>query len=316
MAYSLLYMIARGDLLGPEQPVSLHLLDLPEMQKSLEGVALELEDCAFPLVHEIKIGHDPDQIFEKADFALLLGAKPRLPGMERKDLLTDNGRIFVGQGQSLNRAASRDVRVLVVGNPCNTNCLIALHHAPDLSSKQFFAMTRLDQNRAVFQMALQAKTRIDEVSNVAIWGNHSSTQVVDFVNAKVRSRPALETFSREWCEGEFLSKIQKRGTEIMNARGRSSAVSAAKAALDAMRSVLEPTPAGNWFSMGVYSQGNPYGIDPDLVFSFPCRSGGKGDAQIVPNLTIDAFLKEKIEITQKELIEERKTIEHLMKRKQ
>ena len=314
VAYSLLFMVAKGELLGPEQPVSLHLLDLPEMQNTLEGIRLELEDCAFPLIKELKIGHELDQMFEKADYALLAGAKPRLPGMERKDLLIDNGHIFAEQGRSINRVSSRDVRVLVVGNPCNTNCLIALHNAPDLSPKQFFAMTRLDQNRAQFQMAKRANAHVDEVSNVAIWGNHSSTQVVDFVHAKIRGRPALEVIGREWGEGEFLNKVQKRGAEVLNARGKSSAASAAKAVIDAMRSIIEPMPAGGWFSMGVYSKGNSYGIDPDLVFSFPCRSTGTGDAEIVSNLPLDEFLKEKIAISEKELIDERKMVAHLLKR--
>ena len=313
VAYSLLFMIAKGDFLGPDQPFALHLLDLPEIQKNLEGVAMELEDCAFPLLREIKIGHDLDQMFNQVDFAFLIGAKPRMPGMERKDLLVDSGKIFLEQGRSLNRVASRDVRTLVVANPCNTNCLIALHQAPDLSPNQFFAMTRLDQNRAVYQIARHLNTPISEIEDVTIWGNHSSTQVVDFVNAKVRNRPALEMIDRQWGEEELFPKVQKRGAEILNARGKSSAASAAKAALDAMRSILNPTPTGQWFSMGVYTTGNSYGIDPDLVFSFPCQSDGLGNAKIVSNLNFNSFLKEKIAITQKELLDERSMVAHLLR---
>jgi malate dehydrogenase len=315
VAYSLLFSIAKGELLGPLQPVALHLLDLPEMEKILAGIAMELEDCAFPLLHELKIGSDPESAFGGAHFAFLIGAKPRRAGMERKDLLLENAQIFVDQGKMLSRVASRDVRVLVVGNPCNTNCLIALHHAPDLSHKHFFAMTRLDQNRAQYQLARRAKTRIDDVTNVAVWGNHSTTQVVDFFNAKIRGRPATDAIDdRKWLEEEFLSKVQKRGTEVLNARGKTSASSAAKASLDAMSSLFRPTEPGHWFSMGVYSQGNPYGIDEDLVFSFPCRSAGKGDAAIVESLFFDAFLQEKIALTQKELIEERDAVIQFLKR--
>ncbi len=234
--------------------------------------------------------------------------------MERKDLLADNGKIFVEQGKALNRAAAKDVRILVVGNPCNTNCLIAMHHAPDIPKNHFHAMTRLDQNRAVFQLAAKAHAGIGEVSNVVIWGNHSSTQVPDFINAKIKGRPAEDVIQdRKWLEGEFVSKIQKRGAEVMAARGKSSAASAANAAIGAMRSILFPTARGDWFSSGVYSKGNPYGIAQDLVFSFPCQSKGNGDFEIVSGLTIDPFLKEKIALTQKELMEERDLVAHLLR---
>lgn len=313
IAYSLLFRIANGDFLGPNQPVALHLLDLPQFEGALKGVKMELDDCVFPLLQEIKIGSHPEEIFGGIDYAFLVGAKPRGPGMERKDLLSDNGKIFVEQGKALNQVANRDVRVLIVGNPCNTNCLIAMHHAPDLPRKHFHAMTRLDQNRAVFQLAQKAGVDAQEVSHVTIWGNHSSTQVPDFVNAKILGRAATDLLERKWLENEFVSTIQKRGAEVIASRGKSSAASAANAALGAFKSILEETDQGHWFSSAVSSEGNPYGIEENLVFSFPCRSNGSGDFEIVKGLEIDSFLKEKIAITQKELMEERDLIRGLLK---
>lgn len=314
IAYSLIFRIANGELLGPDQPVALHLLDVPEAVPSLRGVAMELEDCVFPLLKEVKIGSDPEEMFGGVHYALLVGAKPRGPGMERKDLLSDNGKIFVTQGKALNRSASKDVRVLVVGNPCNTNCLILMHHAPDLPKKQFHAMTRLDQNRGVFQLAKKAGVSIEEVTNMTIWGNHSSTQVPDFVNAKIKGRLAVDAIAdRKWLEKEFVEIIQKRGAEVIAARGKSSAASAANAIVGAIQSMVTPTLDGEWFSSAVFSSGNPYGIANDLVFSFPCRSKGKGDYEIISGLHIDSFLKEKIALTQKELMEERDLVAHLLK---
>ena len=275
---------------------------------------MELHDCAFPLLKEVKTGSDAEEVFGGVHYALLVGAKPRGPGMERKDLLGDNGKIFVGQGRALNRVASKDVRVFVVGNPCNTNCLIAMHHAPDLPRAHFSAMTRLDQNRAVYQLAAKAGVPLEDVTNVTIWGNHSSTQVPDFFNAKIRGRPAVETIhDRKWLEGEFVQKIQKRGAEVIAARGKSSAASAANGIVDSIRSLVNPTPAGHWFSLSVAAKGNPYGIPDDLVFSFPCKSQGKGDWEIVHGLKFDPFLQEKIRLTQKELMEERDLVAHLLK---
>ena len=316
IAYSLIFRIAAGDLLGPDVSIALHLLDLPESERVLQGVKMELEDSVFPLLKEIAIGSNPEEIFDGVHYALLIGAKPRSPGtaMERKDLLADNGKIFVGQGRALNQVASKDVRVFVIGNPCNTNCLIAMHHAPNLPRSQFFAMTRLDQNRAVFQLALKANTRLEEVTHVAIWGNHSSTQVPDFLNAKIQGRPALDVIrDRKWLENEFIQKIQKRGAEVIAARGKSSAASAANAIIGTIRSIIVPTPQGHWFSLAVPSEKNPYGISEDLIFSFPCKSQGKGDWEIVPGLTLDPFLKEKLQITQKELMEERELVSSLLK---
>lgn len=314
IAYSLIFRIAAGDLLGPDQPIALHLLDLPEFEGMLKGVAMELDDCVFPLLKEVKIGSKPEEIFGGVHCALLVGAKPRGPGMERKDLLSDNGKIFVEQGKALNRVASKDVRVFVVGNPCNTNCLIAMHHAPDLPRSHFSAMTRLDQNRAVFQLAKKSNTTIQEVTNVAIWGNHSSTQVPDFLNAKIHGRPAIDVIQdRKWLENEFVQKIQKRGAEVIAARGKSSAASAANAIVGSIRSLYIPTDPGQWFSLAVSSSNNPYGIPEDLVFSFPCKSEGRGDWRIVSGLQIDPFLKEKLHLTQKELMEERDLVAHLLR---
>ncbi len=310
IAYSLLFRIAHGDFLGADQPIALHLLDLPMSEEILKGVKMELDDCAFPLLKEIHIGSQPEEIFAGADYAFLVGSKPRGPGMERKELLADNGKIFVEQGRALNRVASKEVRVLVVGNPCNTNCLIAMHYAPDLPRSHFHAMTRLDQNRAVSQLAQKAHVEIQEVSHVTIWGNHSSTQVPDFVNARIRGKPVA--LDRKWLETDFISTVQKRGAQVIAARGKSSAASAASAAIDSFRAILHPTPRGEWFSASVYAKGNPYGIDEELVFSFPCRSQGKGDFEIVSGLHIDSFLKEKIAITQKELREERDLVRGLL----
>ena len=315
IAYNLIFRIANGDLLGPNQPIALHLLEVPEGLASLKGLVMELEDCTFPLVKEIRIGSDPEEVFGGVDYAFLVGAKPRGPGMERKDLLAENGKIFIGQGKALNKAASRDARILVVGNPCNTNCLIAMHHAPDLKAENFFAMTRLDQNRAVFQLAKKAHTSIEEVKNIAIWGNHSSTLVPDFENGKIHGNAITDVIKdRHWLEKDFVTIIQKRGAEVIAARGKSSAASASNAALGAMKSVLSETHKGNCFSMGILSkEGNPYEIAPGIVFSFPCFSFGKGDVEIISSFKLTAFLKEKIAITQKELIEERDSVAHLLR---
>jgi malate dehydrogenase len=314
IAYSLLFRIANGDFLGPHQPVALHLLDLPEGAEALKGVQMELDDCVFPLLKEIRIGTRAEEMFEGVDYAFLVGAKPRGAGMERKDLLADNGKIFVGQGKALNRFANKNVRVLVVGNPCNTNCLIAMHHAPDLPRHHFHAMTRLDQNRAVFQLARKANVDVEEVSHMTIWGNHSSTQVPDFLNAKIKGKPAIESVKDQaWLQNDFISLIQKRGAQVISARGKSSAASAAQAAISALKAVVEPTLPGAWFSSGVDSKGNPYGIEENLVFSFPCFSNGKGNYEIVKGLKMDSFLEEKLTITQKELIEERDLVRDLLK---
>lgn len=313
IAYSLIFRIANGELLGSNQPVALNFLEVPDGVSALKGLVMELEDCSFPLLKEIRIGSDPEEMFGGVHYAFLVGSKPRGPGMERKELLAENGKIFVGQGKALNRSASKDVRVLVVGNPCNTNCLIAMHHAPDLQPEQFFAMMRLDQNRATFQLAKKANVPIEEVKNTIIWGNHSSTQVPDFEHATIHGKSATSVIlDRKWLENDFISIVQKRGAEVINARGKSSAASAANAALEAMRSVLVPTHQNQWFSMAVSTNNNSYNIPKDLVFSFPCRSSGKGDWEIVSDLNITPFLKEKMALTQKELMGEREMVAHLL----
>lgn len=303
IAYNLLFRIASGEMLGLDQPVALHILEIPQALEALKGVVMELQDCAFPLLEEVVIGSDPHKVFKGVDLALLVGAKPRGPGMERKDLLEGNAKIFVEQGKALNAVASPDVRVLVVGNPCNTNALICAKNAPDLSPEHFFAMTRLDENRAATQLALKAGVPVRDVTNVTIWGNHSSTQVPDFINAKIGGKAATSVISdRKWLETEFLTTVQKRGAAIIKARGKSSAASAANGAIDAIQSLYNPT---EWCSMGVYSAGNLYGVDKDLIFSFPCRSDGEGNLEIIADVPWDDFLAKKIAATEKELQEER-----------
>jgi len=313
IAYSLLFRIANGDLLGKNQPISLTLLEIPSLVDALKGVAMELNDCGFELLKEIRISKDPYEAFERADYCLLVGAKPRSKGMERKDLLKENGKIFVPLGKAINAKANRDVKVLVVGNPCNTNCLIAMHHAPDIDKKQFFAMTRLDQNRAKYQLAKKANVSIKDISNVAIWGNHSATQVPDFVNARVQGVRYVDFLNDlEWLQKDFVEKVQKRGAEIINTRGLSSAASAASAAIDSIRSTLDHTTMGDCYSVAVVSDNNPYGISDDLIFSFPCRTNDKGEVQIIDDFQIDRFLEEKIALSEKELKEEKNMIADLL----
>ena len=310
ISYNLLFRIASGEMLGADQPLALHIVELPEVMNALEGIKMELEDCAYPLVKEIIIGSDPHKVFEGIDYALLVGAKPRGPGMERGDLLAENSKIFVVQGQALNDVANTNVKVLIVGNPCNTNCLIAMTNAPRIPRQNFHAMTRLDQNRSTSFLAQKAGVEVKDVTNVTIWGNHSSTQVPDFINAKIKGKPLLETIKdRAWLEGEFFTKVQKRGAAVIAARGKSSAASAAHAAMEAIKSIVNPTPSGLWFSSAICSDGNPYGIEDNLIFSFPCRSKGNGEIEIVPGLNWDKFLENKIKASETELIEEREIIQ-------
>lgn len=312
IAYSILFRIASGELLGKDQPIALHILEVPEGLEMLKGVAMELEDCAFPLLREVKIGTDPNLIFEGVNYAFLIGAKPRGPGMERKDLLFENAKIFINQGKALNEHAAPDLLTLVVGNPCNTNCLITLRQANKFNPLRFHAMTRLDQNRASSFLASKANVTVTSVSHVTIWGNHSATQVPDFVNALIDGKPAGDVIKdRKWLEDEFVPKVQKRGATVIAARGKSSAGSAANGALDAMKSLIFPTPANEWFSTAILSNGNPYGIQEGLVFSFPCKSLGDGKVEIVKGVNWDAFLKSKIALTEKELLEERDLIKEL-----
>lgn len=314
IAYSILFRIAAGEMLGKDQPIALHLLEIPEALESLKGVVMELDDCAFPLLKEVHIGSDPYEQFEGIDYGILIGSKPRGPGMERKDLLAENGKIFIEQGKALSEKAKQDALVFVVGNPCNTNCWIAMHQSKRLPKSRFFSMTRLDQNRASSFLAKKAGVSVEEVGHVTIWGNHSSTQVPDFANATIKGKPLASVISdRKWLETEFIPRVQKRGAVVIAARGKSSAASAAHAAIDSMRSLIFPTKEGEWFSVGLCSDGNPYGIAGDLVFSFPCICHGNGKVEIIKGLQMDPFLKEKIHLTEKELIEERNTVKQLFK---
>lgn len=309
IAYSLLFKIASGEFLGPHQPIALHILEVPEALHALEGVRMELEDCAYPLLKEVTIGVDPVHVFKDVDYAFLVGAKPRGPGMERGELLAENGKIFVQQGKALNDVANPNVKVLVVGNPCNTNCLIAMTNAPKIPRKNFHAMTRLDQHRGQSQLAQKANAQTKDVTNVTIWGNHSATQVPDFYHAKINGSPATEIIKDiNWLENTFISTIQKRGAAVIAARGKSSAASAAHAALEAFKDIVTPTAEGRWYSSGVCSDNNPYGIEEGLIFSFPCRTKANGEWEIVEGLSLNEFLKAKISATEKELIEERHLI--------
>jgi len=310
IAYALLFRIASGQMLGPDQPVILSLLEIPEAVAFLEGVKMELDDCAFPLLKGVEISSDPNEGFDQAKIALLVGATPRGPGMERKDLLAQNSKIFIQQGKALGERAANDPLIFVVGNPCNTNALIAMHQAKQIDRSRFFAMTRLDQNRASSLLAQKAGVGVEEVKRVTIWGNHSATQVPDFSHALIGGKPAEEVIGdRSWLEGPFVERVQKRGAEVIAARGKSSAASAANGVIDSIASLMRPTPEGEWFSVGLCSDGNPYGVEEDLIFSFPCRSKGEGQVEIVEGLVWDEFLKGKIGLTEKELIEEREAVQ-------
>lgn len=318
IAYSVLFRIAAGEMLGKDQPIALHLLEVPEALEFLKGVVMELQDCAFPLLKEVHIGSDPFKIFEGIHYALLIGAKPRGPGMERKDLLLENGKIFIEQGKALGQVASSEALVLVVGNPCNTNCLIAMHHANKtregkIDPSRFFAMMRLDQNRASSFLAEKAKVPVTAVQHMTVWGNHSSTQVPDFVHALINDKPAMQVIpDKKWLEEEFIQKVQKRGAAVIAARGKSSAASAANAAIEAMQSLVFPTSGKSWFSCACLSDHNPYGIQKGLIFSFPCTSKGDGKIEIVKDLSWDEFLKTKIALSEKELLEERALITSIL----
>jgi len=314
IGYSLLFRIASGDLLGPTQPIVLRLLEIEPAMKALDGVVMELDDCAFPLVADVVTTSDLKTAFDGTSWALLVGSVPRKAGMERKDLLGINGGIFKPQGRAIAEHARADVRILVVGNPCNTNCLIARSNAPEVPPDRFFAMTRLDENRAKSQLARRAGVPVAEVTNVGIWGNHSSTQFPDFENARIGGRPAEEAIGdRDWLEGEFLSSVQKRGAAVIDARGASSAASAANAAIDSVRSVRTATPAGDWTSLAVVSRGE-YGVPEGLQFGFPVRSDGNGGWSVVEGLGHSPFAAERIRLTTEELLEEQRDVSELLGR--
>ena len=311
IGYSLLFRIASGAMFGPNQPVILHLIEIEPALPALNGVVMELDDCAFPLLKGVVPTASLDEGFRGVNWALLVGSVPRKAGMERKELLGINGKIFIGQGQAIQRNAASDVRIHVVGNPCNTNCLIAMNNATDLPRDRFFAMTRLDENRAKSQLARKAGVDITAVSNVAIWGNHSSTQYPDFYNAKINGKPATQVITDEaWLKGEFISAVQQRGAAIIKARGASSAASAANAVVDSVRSIVEPTAAGDWHSVCLCSDGS-YGVEAGLITSFPVRNAG-GKLEIVQGLPVNEFSREKINATVNELKEERSMVSELL----
>jgi malate dehydrogenase len=310
IGYALLFRIAAGDMLGPDQPVILHLLEITPALPALNGVVMELDDCAFPLLAGVVATDDANVAFKDVDYALLVGARPRGPGMERKDLLSANGAIFGPQGKALNAHARRDVKVLVVGNPANTNALIAQANAPDLDPKCFTAMVRLDHNRAKGQLASKTGTHNTDVQKMIIWGNHSSTQYPDIHHATVKGKSALSLVDQAWYEKEFIPTVQQRGAAIIKARGASSAASAASAAIDHMHSWALGTTAGDWVSMGIPSDGS-YGIAPGVIYGYPvtCKNG---KYEIVQDLEIGDFSRARMDATDKELREERTAVAHLL----
>ncbi len=310
IGYALTFRIAAGEMLGADQPVILQLIEIPPAMDALAGVVMELNDCAFPLLSGIVATTSVEEGFADADYALLVGARPRTAGMERSDLLGANGKIFGPQGKALNDRASRDVRVLVVGNPANTNALIAASNAPDLDRRQFTAMTRLDHNRAISQLAEKTGAHPTAVRRMTIWGNHSTTQYPDISHATVDGRPAPELVEEEWYRDTFIPKVQKRGAEVIKARGASSAASAASAALDHMRSWVLGTPEGDWVSMAVPSDGS-YGIAEGVIYSMPCTCSG-GQYRVVQGLEASDFSRERMAATDAELREERGAVEELL----
>ncbi|MEM7356226.1 MAG: malate dehydrogenase [Acidobacteriota bacterium] len=310
IGYSLTFRIASGQMLGPDQPVSLHLLEIPPALGALEGVVMELRDCAFPLLHEIVTTDKAEEAFAGAEVALLVGARPRGPGMERKDLLSANAAIFSVQGKALNDHASPDVRVLVVGNPANTNALIASSNAPKLDPRQFTAMTRLDHNRAISQLAAKTGRHPTEIRRMTIWGNHSATQYPDLSHSTVGDRQAKDLVDDEWVRSTFIPTVQKRGAEIIKARGASSAASAASAAIDHIRTWVHGTPEGDWVSMAIPSDGS-YGVREGVFYSYPVTCQG-GRYEIVQDLPIDDFSREQMNATEEELFEERAGVADLI----
>ena len=311
IGYALLFRIASGSMFGPDQPVILHLVEIEPALPALGGVAMELDDCAFPLLKGIVPTANLAEGFKGVNWALLVGSVPRKAGMERKDLLGINGKIFVGQGYAIQHNAASDVRILVVGNPCNTNCLIAMNNAPEIPHDRWFAMTRLDENRAKSQLAKKAGVDVTAVTNVTIWGNHSATQYPDFYNAKVSGRPATQAITDEaWLKGEFIAAVQQRGAAIIKARGLSSAASAANAIVDSVRSILTPTPASDWNSLCICSDGS-YGVEKELISSFPIRGNGQ-KLEVVQGLPINDFSRAKIDATVNELKEERSMVSELL----
>ncbi len=311
IGYALLFRIASGQMLGPDQPIILRILEIEPAMKALEGVAMELDDCAFPLLHGMVLTHKAEEAFDGASWALLVGSVPRKQGMERGDLLAVNGGIFAPQGKAIAKVASNDVRILVVGNPCNTNCYIARMNAPEIPAERWFAMTRLDENRAKTQLARKAKVPVSVVSNMAIWGNHSATQYPDARNARIAGMGAFDVISDHgWLKNEFVKIVQTRGAKVIEARGLSSAASAANAAIDSVNSIRSATPWGDWHSLAVVSHGE-YGVPEWLQFGFPVRSDGT-NWEVVPGLEHDDDAKERIKKTTEELLQERDLVKELV----
>ncbi len=312
IGYSLLFRIASGSMFGPDQPVILHLIEIEPALPALGGVVMELQDCAFPLLQGIVATASLEEGFAGVNWALLVGSVPRKAGMERKDLLGINGRIFIGQGKAIEKNAAADVRVLVVGNPCNTNCLIAMNNARSIPAERWFAMMRLDENRAKSQLALKAGVAVTSVCNLAIWGNHSATQYPDFYNARIDGRPAAEVIGdTAWLQGEFIATVQQRGAAIIKARGLSSAASAANAVVDTVRSLITPTPDGDWYSVAVCSSGE-YEVAPGIITSFPIRTNAAGAWEIAKWVPIGDFSRTKIDATVSELLEEKAMVAELL----
>lgn len=317
VAYAMLARLASGEIFGADTQVILQLLEIPrsinpKAMDALEGIAMELDDCAFPTLKDIVVSDDPTKVFDGVNWALLVGSFPRGPGMERKELLGRNGQIFVGQGKALAAKAASDVRILVVGNPCNTNCLVAYRNGREIPAERWSAMTRLDHNRAVSALARKAGVGNHDVTCVTIWGNHSNTQYPDFTNAKINGKPAPEVITdRTWLETVFVPQCQERGKAIINKRGLSSAFSAANGALDHVKSLLKPTPSSDWASSAIVSKGE-YGVPAGLVFGYPCKSDGKGNWSIVEGLKLDAFGQAKFQATLKELLEEQEAVKELL----
>ena len=311
ISYSLLFRIAHGDMFGPEQPVVLRLLEIEPAMKALEGVAMELDDCAFPLLAGMQLTHKAEEAFEGANCVLLVGAAPRKQGMERSDLLNVNGGIFGPQGKAIAKKASSDVRILVVGNPCNTNAYIARMNAPEIPAERWFAMTRLDENRARAQIAQKAKVPVAAVTNIAVWGNHSTTQYPDAANARIAGLPVFEVISDHgWLKGKFVEIVQKRGASVIEARGASSAASAANAVVDSVASIVNPTPWGDWHSVAVVSHGE-YSVPEWLQFGFPVRSNGE-QWEVVPDLHHDDDAWKRIRVTTQELLQEQEMVKELV----
>ncbi|HEX4282299.1 MAG TPA: malate dehydrogenase [Solirubrobacteraceae bacterium] len=310
IGYAILFRIASGQLLGPETPVHLSLLEIPDALKAVEGTAMELDDCAFPLLNGVDITDDPNKGFDGVSVALLIGARPRTKGMERSDLLEANGGIFKPQGKALNDHAASDIKVLVVGNPANTNCLIAKSNAPDIPAERFTSMMRLDHNRAIAQLAAKAGVPVAQITNMTVWGNHSPTQYPDIFNAKVNGRDAADVVSdQEWLENDFIPTVQKRGTAVIEARGASSAASAANAAVDHVHDWVLGTPDGDWVSMGIPSDGS-YGIDEGVIAGVPVTCSG-GSYQVVQGLDLNDFSRSRLDVTVKELKDEREMVKQL-----